>query len=275
MDTAKRVYQASDESSLQYFFECWQSKDLFIALAWRNFLIRYKQAVFGVLWAVIRPLILMGVFTFVFSHIAGMKSGSVPYPLFVLAAMLPWSFFSSAVLEGANSLESNASLVTKIYCPRILIPLSVVFVNFFDLVVAFFIFIFSFALLGMELTPRVLFLPAAVGLTLILVIGIVIWFSALNVEYRDFKYVVPFVVQCGLYASPVGYSINEVPDRWIIIYSLNPMVGVIESFRFSLLGIGSPALIFSVGCSLFVSLVIFFSGFYYFRSSEAKFADVI
>ena len=257
-----------------YWRALWSYRELFLFLAWRDILVRYKQTVIGVAWSVLRPLLTMVIFTVVFGRIAKLPSDGVPYPILVFAAMLPWYFFSTSVADGSGSLVQNASMVSKVYFPRLLIPASTIAVSFLD-------FLISLALLAAlmvwyQVAPsiRVLALPAMLLLVLVVSAGITLWFAALNVRYRDFRYVVPFVVQVGLFLSPVGFSISVVPDAWRLAYSLNPMVGVIEGFRWCLID-GYRLDVDALAISAASAAVILASGLAYFRRTERYFADVI
>jgi lipopolysaccharide transport system permease protein len=259
-----------------YWRDLWRYRELFYFLAWRDILVRYKQTVIGVAWAVIRPFLTMIVFTVVFGKIAKLPSpAGIPYPLLVFAAMLPWQFFSTAMSESSNSLVSNANLVSKIYFPRLIVPASSVITSFVDFLITFGLMV---AMMGWyQFMPdwRVVALPMFMALAFVAAFGVGLWLCALNVEYRDFRYIVPFIVQFGLYVSPVGFSSAIVPERWQVLYSLNPMVGVIEGFRWSLLGGGAAFPLSAFSISAFVSVVLCATGIWYFRRTERTFADVI
>lgn len=259
----------------QYWADIWRYRELFYFLAWRDILVRYKQTVVGAAWAIIRPLLTVAVLTIVFERLAKMPSGGVPYPLLVLCGMLPWQFFATAMAECGNSLIANSSLVSKIYFPRITIPASSVIASLVDL-------LFSIVLLAVLMAwyrfvpgPRVLLMPLFLLLVLAAAFGIGLWISAVMVRYRDFRFIVPFIVQFGLYLSPVGFTSDVVPDQWRLLYSLNPLVGVIDGFRWSILGgqsqLYGPGLVMSV---LVVSVTLG-TGLRYFRQTERTFADVI
>lgn len=257
----------------QYFADLWRYRELFLFLAWRDILVRYKQTVFGILWAVLRPFLTMVVFTVVFSGIAKLPSNGVPYPILVYAAMLPWQFFSSSFSEASNSLIGNSNLLTKIYFPRIIMPTSTVIVALVDFFVAFVILGILMIYYGYAPSWHIVLLPVFILLAFLTSMGAGLYIAALNVKYRDFRYIVPFIVQFGLYISPVGFSTDVVPEQWRLIYSLNPMVGVIDGFRWAVLGqpLNKTAFIFSVG----VSVALFVFGLWYFRKTEKTFADVI
>jgi lipopolysaccharide transport system permease protein len=259
----------------QYWRDMWQYRSLFYFLAWRDILVRYKQTVIGIAWSVIRPFLTMVVLTVIFGKLARFPSEGTPYPILVFAAMLPWQMFANALSESSNSLIVNANMLSMVYFPRLIVPTSAVIVSLVD-------FVISFALLGIlmvwyQFVPgwRVVTLPFFVLLALFAALGSGIWLAALNVKYRDFRYIVPFIVQFGLYISPVGFSSSVVPGRWRLLYSLNPMVGVIDGFRWAILGgdvqLYMPGFLLSVG----LSLLIFGFGLAYFRRTERTFADVI
>ena len=258
----------------QYFKDLWRYRELFYFLAWRDILVRYKQTVIGILWAVIRPFLTMVVFTFVFGNLAKMPSEGVPYPILVYAAMLPWQFFSSALQESSNSLISNANMISKIYFPRLVVPTSAVIVSFVDFLISFAILVILMVFYGFIPSITILVLPLFTLIAFFAAMGFGLWLAALNVKYRDFRYVVPFIVQFGLYISPVGFSSSVIPGQWRLLYSLNPMVGVIDGFRWSILG---NTQIYLPGFILSMVLVggVFITGLMYFRKTEKTFADVI
>lgn len=259
----------------QYWRDLWRYRELFYFMAWRDMLVRYKQTAIGVAWALIRPLLTMVVFTVVFGRIAKLPSGGVPYAILVFAAMLPWQFFANALSESSNSLIGNSNLISKIYFPRFIVPAGSVIVTFVDFLISGVIMVGLMLWYGYAPPWQIVTLPLFTGLAFAAAMGAGLWLAALNVEYRDFRYVVPFIVQAGLYISPVGFSSNVIPDRWRLIYSLNPMVGVIDGFRWAILGEAAgfywPGFIASLALVLFLLL----SGLWYFRKTERTFADVI
>ncbi|GJD16207.1 ABC-2 type transporter [Rivularia sp. IAM M-261] len=259
----------------QYWKDLWRYRELFYFLAWRDILVRYKQTAIGMAWALIRPFLTMVVFTVVFGNLAKLPSEGVPYPILVFAGMLPWQFFSTALSECSNSLISNANLISKVYFPRLIVPTSAVIVSFVDFMISGMILLGLMAWYNYVPSWRILTLPLFISIAFAASVGVGLWLAALNVEYRDFRYIVPFIVQFGLYISPVGFSSNIVPEQWRLLYSLNPMVGVIDGFRWAILG-GESKLYMS-GFALSVGLVIFLliSGIWYFRKMERTFADVI
>jgi lipopolysaccharide transport system permease protein len=259
----------------QYWKDLWRYRELFYFLAWRDILVRYKQTAIGMAWALIRPFLTMVVFTVVFGNLAKLPSEGVPYPILVFAGMLPWQFFSTALSECSNSLISNANLISKVYFPRLIVPTSAVIVSFVDFMISGIILLGLMAWYNYIPTWRILTLPLFIGIAFAASIGVGLWLAALNVEYRDFRYIVPFIVQFGLYISPVGFSSKVVPEQWRLIYSLNPMVGVIDGFRWAILGVESK--LYLPGFTLSVGLVVLLlvSGIWYFRKMERTFADVI
>lgn len=268
------VIQAGRTES-HYWKDLWRYRELFYFLAWRDFLVRYKQTAIGIAWSLIRPLLTMLVFTLVFGKLAKLPSEGIPYPLLVFSAMLPWFFFSNALTESSSSLIANANLLSKVYFPRLIVPASTVFVSLVDFVISFALLIGM--LIWYQHIPgwRILTLPLFLLLALLAALGSGLWLCSLNVKYRDFQYVVPFIVQFGLYASPVGFSSSIVPGNWRFFYSLNPMVGVIDGFRWAILGKDLNQYWPGFLASIAITLIIFATGLWYFRKTERSFADVI
>jgi lipopolysaccharide transport system permease protein len=258
-----------------YWLDLWRFRELFLFLAWRDILVRYKQTVIGLAWSIIRPLLTMIVFTIIFGRIAKLPSEGVPYPILVYAAMLPWQFFSTSFSDASSSLITNANMLTKIYFPRLIIPVSSVIVNFVDFLISFLILIGLMIWYHFVPPLTILFLPLFLGLTLIIIAGSGFYVSALNVKYRDFKFIVPFVVQFGLYISPVGFSSTLIPEKWRLLYSLNPMVGVIDGFRWCILGGNNHIYLPGLLLSVIVTFSLLFFGIWYFRKTERSFADII
>ncbi len=259
-----------------YWRDLWRYRELFYFLAWRDILVRYKQTVIGIAWAVIRPFLTMVVFTIVFSRIAKLPApGAVPYALLVMAAMLPWQFFSTALSESSGSLIGNANLISKVYFPRLVVPAGAVITSFVDFLIT--LAMMAALMLWYRFLPdwRIFLLFAFSILAFLCAFGAGLWLCALNVEYRDFRYIVPFIVQFGLYISPVGFSSSIVPEKWHLLYSLNPMVGVIDGFRWSLLRGQVPFQLSTFLISAFVSAFLCVTGIWYFRKMERTFADVI
>ncbi|MBW4612849.1 MAG: ABC transporter permease [Desmonostoc vinosum HA7617-LM4] len=259
----------------QYWRDLWRYRELFYFLAWRDILVRYKQTAIGMLWALLRPFLTMVVFSVVFGKIAKLPSGGAPYPILVFAAMLPWQFFANSLAECSMSLITNANLVSKVYFPRLIVPVSAVIVSFVDFMISGIILLGLMAWYDYVPSWRIVTLPLFTAIAFAASMGVGLWLAALNVEYRDFRYIVPFIVQFGLYISPVGFSSNVVPEQWRLIYSLNPMVGVIDGFRWAILG--GDAELYWPGFALSMGLIIFLliSGIWYFRKMERTFADVI
>lgn len=258
----------------QYWRDLWCYRELFYFMAWRDILVRYKQTVIGVAWSVLRPLATMLVLTVVFGRIAKMPSDGVPYPIMVFTAMLPWQLFANAMSESSNSLVTNAQMLTKVYFPRLVIPTSSVIISLVDFLISFVLLALIMLWYGFFPGLRMLALPVLLFLALMAALGAGFWFSALNIQYRDFRYIVPFLVQFGLYISPVGFSSAVVPEKWRLLYSLNPMVGVIDGFRWALLGGELSPYLPGIICSITLVLLLFSSGLWYFRRMEKVFADV-
>jgi lipopolysaccharide transport system permease protein len=244
-------------------------------LAWRDILVRYKQTFIGIAWALIRPLLTMIVFTIVFGSIAKLPSQGVPYPILVFSAMLPWQFFSNSLSECSNSLITNSNLISKIYFPRLIVPTSAVVVSFVDFLISGMILLGLMAWYNFVPSWRILTLPFFIAIAFAASMGAGLWLASLNVKYRDFRYIVPFIVQFGLYISPVGFSSNIVPQKWRLLYSLNPMVGVIDGFRWAILGNSYTLYLPGFLLSLFIVAFFVITGIWYFRKTERTFADVI
>lgn len=272
--SAELVIEAG-RAEQRYWQDLWRYRELFYFLAWRDILVRYKQTVVGIIWALIRPLLTMVVFTIVFGNLAKLPSEGAPYPILVFAAMLPWQFFANSLSESSNSLIANANLISKVYFPRLIVPTSAVIVSFVDFLVSGMILLALMAWYNFVPDWRILTLPLFILIAFAAAIGAGLWLAALNVEYRDFRYIVPFIVQFGLYISPVGFTSKIVPEQWRLLYSLNPMVGVIDGFRWAILGgesnIYLPGFVLSVG----IVALLLISGIWYFRRMERTFADTI
>jgi lipopolysaccharide transport system permease protein len=260
----------------QYWKDLWRYRELFAILAWRDISVRYKQTVIGVAWALIRPFLTMVVFTVIFGRLAKLPTeGDAPYAVLVFAGMLPWQFFSTALSSCSESLISNANLLTKVYFPRLILPVAAVITSFVDFLISFLILAVLMFWYQWWPTWRLLTLPLWVALAFAASMGAGLWLASLNVQYRDFRYVVPFLVQFGLYVSPVGFSSSIVPESWQLLYALNPMVGVIEGFRWAI--IGQRALINPLGfwLSMAIVVVLLLTGIRQFRRMEKLFADVV
>ncbi len=274
MKTKELIIEAG-RTEQQYWKDLWHYRELFYFLAWRDILVRYKQTAIGIAWALIRPFLTMVVFTVVFGSLAKLPSEGAPYPILVFAAMLPWQFFANSLSESSNSLINNSNLVSKIYFPRLVVPTSAVVVSFVDFMISGMILLGLMAWYDFVPSWRILTLPLFILIAFAASLGVGLWLSSLNVQYRDFRYIVPFIVQFGLYISPVGFSSSVVPENWRLFYSLNPMVGVIDGFRWAILG--GESQLYWPGFSLSLGLValLFTSGIWYFRKMERSFADVI
>lgn len=262
--------------SQNYWRELWRYRELFQVLAWRDVAIRYKQTAIGVAWAVVRPLLTMVVFTLVFSRLAKLPSdGGVPYAVMVLAGVLPWTFFATALSDASNSLVGNANLIGKTYFPRLIVPAAAILAALVDFCVG--LLILAAMMVGFSVIPgwQLAFLPLIVLAALLTALGPSLWITAVNVRYRDFRFVVPFLVQLGLYVSPVGFGSNVVPERWRLVYSLNPMVGVIDSFRWCILGGRSPLYWPGIGVGAAVAAFGLWIGLRQFRKLERNFADLL
>ena len=275
MSDSSTVFVSADQKGPHYWKDLWRYRELFYFLAWRDILVRYKQTIIGFAWALIRPLLMMVVFTVIFGNLAKLPADNAPYAIMVFAALLPWQFFATAFANAGNSMIGNASMVSKIYFPRLMLPASAVIVSFVDFILSFLILTGLMAWYGFVPDLRILFLPLFVVLAFAASFGAGLWIAALNVKYRDFRFIIPFIVQMGLYISPVGFSSSIVPEKWRLLYSLNPMVGVIDGFRWSIIG-GDYRLYWpGLFLSLFLVAVVLTGGLRYFRSAEKMFADVI
>jgi lipopolysaccharide transport system permease protein len=261
--------------TIHYWRDVWIFRELFLFLVWRDILIRYKQTVVGVSWSIIRPLVTMLAFTVVFGLLAKLPSAGVPYPLLVFAAMLPWNFFANSLSEGAGSLVGNANLLTKVYFPRIIIPAASIIVSLVEFLISLVIMAGTMLWYGFQPDWRIIALPFFLFLVILPVAGAGLWLAALNVKYRDFRYLIPFMLQFGLYISPVGFASSIVPEQWRLLYSINPMVGVIDGFRWALLRgtieLYWPGLVLST----VLSMVLLITGLWFFRKTERILADVI
>lgn len=259
-----------------YWRDLWQYRELFFVLAWRDVSVRYKQSIFGLAWALVRPFLTMVVFTVVFSKVAKLPAeGAAPYALMVFAGLLPWQFFASALTDSSNSLIGNANLISKVYFPRLIVPTAAVVTSFVDFLISFIILIAL--MLWYHFLPgwQMLTLPLFVIMAFMASLGPGLYIAALNVKYRDFRYIIPFVVQLGLYVSPVGFSSSVVPEEWRLLYALNPMVGVIDGFRWAILGGESSLHMPSLSMSWMLIAFFLWLGIRQFRKMEKSFADLI
>jgi lipopolysaccharide transport system permease protein len=276
MPSSRTLVLEAGRADRHYWADIWLYRELLAILAYRDISVRYKQTLIGVAWAVVRPLATIAVFTVIFGKLAKLPSdGETPYALLVFAGMLPWFLFSTVLNEASLSLVTNGSLISKVYFPRIIIPLATSAVALLDFFVNLALFLLVMAAFGEVPSWRILVLPALIALTILVSIGPSLLIAALNVKYRDFRYIVPFIVQFGLYVSPVGFSSNVVPDQWRILYSLNPMVGIIDGFRWCLTGGHVDLYIPGFLISIAVSVGLLVLGVGYFRRTEKTFADHI
>jgi lipopolysaccharide transport system permease protein len=259
-----------------YWRDLWQYRELLRVLTWRDVAVRYKQTVIGVAWAVIRPFLTLIAFTVIFGKLANLPSvGTAPYAIMVFAGMLPWIFISSALSDASNSLVSNANLISKVYFPRLIVPMSAVGVAFVDFAINFVIMVALMIWYWFLPGWQIALLPGFVALAILVGLGPSLWLTALNVKYRDFRYIIPFLVQFGLYASPVGYSSDIVPQQWRLLYSLNPVVGVIDGFRWCILGGQSQLYLPGFLLSIVVAMFFLSLGIRQFRKMEKSFADLM
>jgi lipopolysaccharide transport system permease protein len=268
------VIQASGGWRALDLRELWRFRELVYFLALRDVKVRYKQTALGVAWVILQPLLAMGIFSIVFGQIARLPSEGVPYPLFVMAGLVPWFYFANATAGASGSVVGNTQLISKVYFPRLVIPVAAVLANLVDLAIGLVLELGLLTYFGVHLTPRLVLVPALVVLVVLTALGISVWLSALDVQYRDVRYAVPFLIQVWLFATPIVYPASEVPERWRAFIALNPMAGVIEGFRWVLLGSPtSPAPL--LASSVVIVAVALGSGLLYFRRMERTFADVI
>jgi lipopolysaccharide transport system permease protein len=273
---SKELVIRAGRSESQYWRDLWSYRELFYFLAWRDILVRYKQTIIGMAWALLRPFLTTIVFVIVFRTLAKLPSeGNAPYPILVYAALLPWQFFSNALTECSTSLINNANLLSKVYFPRLIVPTSAIIVCFVDFMISGMILLGLMAWYNFVPDWRILTLPLFVLIAFAASIGAGLWLAAVTVEYRDFRYIVPFIVQFGLYISPVGFSSKLVPVQWRLLYSLNPMVGVIDGFRWAILGGESQIYLPGFVLSMALVILLLWSGIWYFRKMERTFADAI
>ena len=272
---SNRLVIEAGRAERNYWRDLWRFRELLYFLSWRDILVRYKQTVIGVAWSVIRPVLTMIVFTVIFGKLAKFPSGNAPYAILVYAAMLPWQFFANALSESSNSLIANSNMISKVYFPRLIVPCSAVVVSVVDFLISFGVLVVLMAWYRFVPSWHIVTVPLFFLLALLASLGFSLWLSALNVKYRDFRYIVPFIVQFGLYVSPVGFASSVVPGKWRLLYSLNPMVGVIDGFRWAILG--GEAQIYWPGflLSTALTLLVLYGGVKYFRKTEKIFADII
>lgn len=272
-----RIIIEPGRTEKNYWKDLWRYRELFYILSWRDIKVRYKQTTLGIVWAIIRPLLTMIVFTFVFGKVAKMDThSSVPYSIIVFAGLLPWQFFSNALTESSNSLIGNTNLITKVYFPRLIIPASSVITSFIDFLISFAILLVLFVIYGYTPPVTIFLMPLFWIMVFLASFGPGLWLTAMNVKYRDFRYIIPFIVQFGLFISPVGYSSAQIPEKWQWLYSLNPMVGVIDAFRWCIVkDAPNPMLHYPFYISLGVTLFFMWLSIYQFRKMEKNFADLI
>ena len=254
--------------------ELWHHRELLVFLTWRDIKVRYAQAALGITWAILQPLLTMVIFSVIFGNLAKLPSDGIPYPVFSYVALLPWQLFAGALQRAGTSLVGNANLLTKVYFPRLIIPLSAVAAGLVDFALSFVVLLGLMFFYHIQLTWAILTLPFLILLALLTALAVGVWLSALNVQYRDVQQMIPFLIQAWMYASPVAYSIGLIPNgKWRILYGLNPLAGVIQGFRWALLGAAPPDQLMVI--SVVVVIVLLFSGLYYFKRMEKTFADVV
>ena len=254
--------------------EIWSYRELLFFLTWRDVKFRYKQTALGVAWAILQPVLTMVIFSVIFGNLAKLPSGGIPYPVFTYTALLPWQLFAFALASSSNSLVGNQSLISKVYFPRLVIPFSSVMAGVLDFGVSFLVLMGMMVFYNIQLSAIILTLPFFILLAVVSALAVGLWLSALNVQYRDVRYAIPFLTQFWMYATPIAYSSELIPEKWRWLYSLNPMTGVVEGFRWALLGESSLD-VFSLGISAIVIVALLISGLYYFKRLEATFADII
>jgi len=258
--------------------DVWAYRELLYFLVWRDVKVRYKQTLLGVLWVILQPVVSMAIFTVLFGVLLKVPSGDVPYPIFAFAGLLPWNYFSQALSRSSTSVVNSANLITKIYFPRLVIPLSGVLSSLVDFAIAFGVLVLLMVVYGIAPTTRLAILPLLILLAMATALGFGLWLSALNVKYRDVNYLLPFLIQIWMYLTPVVYGSGLIPERFRFLLSLNPMTGVVEGFRWALLGpaaVGDYLSAPLMGVSVAISLVVLGSGFFFFRTTERSFADIV
>ena len=268
------VIESHSSSSLAINFrELWKYRDLLYVLTLRDIRVRYKQTVFGILWVIIQPLFMMIVLTLFFGRLAKIPSDGIPYPLFAFSGLLPWTFFSNALNSSGNSLVGNSSLITKVYFPRMIIPIAAVGAGLIDFVIAFGLLVLLMLYYGIGFSPNILMLPILALLTAFLAAGLGMWMSALNVKYRDVRYALPFLIQLLMFATPIIYPSSLIPDKWRWLFKFNPLAGLIEGFRSAIFG--KPFDLTGLGISIFIIIVVLIYSAYTFRQMERNFADTV
>jgi len=265
----------ANPSDQRYWQELWDSRELLGMMVWRDIAVRYKQTAMGISWAIVRPLATMLVFSLVFGKIANLPSNGAPYAMMVFAGLLPWLFFASALSDASNSVVSNSNLVSKVYFPRIIIPLASVIVGLLDFALAMAVYVVMSFFYGQPPGLNVFVIPLLLLQLCLLILGCSLWLAAISVWYRDFRHLLPVALQLGVYLSPVGFASTVIPEKWRLVYALNPMVGIIDGFRWALLGDSQPLRMNEVGISLAITLVLLVFGQRFFRRSEHRFSDTI
>lgn len=264
-----------ERAQKEYFKDIKRYRELFYFFAWRDLVVRYKETFLGLVWALFRPLINMAVFVLIFGKIAKLASPDVNYPLFVLSGLLPWQLFTSSFIDSSASLLQNAHLISKVYFPRIILPITSIVVSLSDFLISFVLLFSIFGILGEFRHWTILYVPLFIVMTLVLCLGVSFWLSALSARFRDLRFIVPFIVQFGMFISPIGYSSSLVQESWRWVYFLNPMAGIIEGFHWCCLGIYEPFLPLAIGISLVINIFLLITGFLYFRKMESRFADIM
>jgi lipopolysaccharide transport system permease protein len=273
-DLPRTRREASKGWAWPKFRELWEHRELLFFFAWRDIKVRYRQTVMGALWAIIQPFFTMVIFSLFFGRLANIPSDGVPYPVFSFTALVPWTFFANALNQASNSLVTNANMIKKIYFPRLALPIATVLAGVVDLVLAFIVLLGIMFYYGIVPTMNIVWLPLFTLLALVTSIGVSLWLAAMNVQFRDVRYTIPFLTQAWLFATPIAYPSSLLPEPWRTLYGLNPMAGVVEGFRWALLGTDTaPGKIIIV--STLVALILFISGTFYFRRMEQSFADVL
>lgn len=275
MDNKFDLIIEPEKNIKKYWSELWSYRELFYFFAWRDLVVRYKQTTIGIAWSVIRPLLTMIIFTIVFGKLVNLDNNSLPYPIIIFSALLPWQLFSTSISESSNSIVSNANIISKIYFPRVIIPTSSLIVSIVDFFISFILLILIMIFYNFYPSWRITFLPIFIFLVLLTSLGTGLLLSALTVKYRDFRYITPFIIQLGLYISPVGFSSDLIPEKWKLFYYINPIVGIIDGFRWSICG--NKLILYIPGfiLSIFISIFMFIIGLWYFRKTERTFADII
>ncbi|MHC1783386.1 MAG: ABC transporter permease [Anaerolineaceae bacterium] len=255
--------------------ELWIYRELIYFMTWKDLKVKYKQTLLGASWAILQPFMTMVVFSIFFGELAGVPSDGVPYPIFSFTALLPWTLFSKALSDASRSLVQNSHMITKIYFPRLILPLASVLAGVVDFALALLVLLGMMVYYGVSPTPAVWFLPLFLLLALVTALGVGLWLSALNVMYRDIGYILPFLTQFWLFITPIAYPASMVPEKWRLLYALNPMTGVVEGFRWALLGTQQANSWLMLGVSTLIAIIVLVSGLFYFRRMERLFADMV